>query len=102
MCKRYLVSYDDDIHYKKIWFDKELVGTTEDLMELLECMFYTGMEKGEYSTTQIEQLEISIFDFPEDITDQLHEILSKKGCFTSEEWDYLTKKDYKNFWLKCE
>lgn len=101
MYKKYLISYNDDNHYTKYWFDGEFVGTSEDIMELMQTMFCYGIEEGEYSNTILETLEISIFDIPKKLVNQVHNYLSKERAFNQKQWKYLTQKDYKNFINMC-
>lgn len=101
MYKKYLVSYNDDNHYTNYWFDGDFIGTSENIMDLMETMFGYGIDEGEYSNTIFETLEISIFDIPEKLTDEVHNYLSKGRAFNQKQWKYLIQKDYKNFINMC-
>lgn len=101
MFNKFLVSYNDDNHYTRFWFDGEFVGTSEDIMDLMSTMFFYGVEEGEYTNTNIKTIEISIFDIPEKLVDQVHNFLSNKGNFNNLQWKFLIKGDYKNFVNMC-
>lgn len=98
MYEKYLISYNDDNHGTKFWFDGEYLG--EDTMEVAESMFGYGMEEGDYSLTRLKTKEICIWDFDdtnltEQETDIIHCYLACADLIDREIWNCLIKEDYK-------
>ena len=70
-----LLCYNDDYH-QYCWLQGEYLGNTFE--DVVENMFYQGMEQGEYSNSKLVIKEISIFDFPEKICDILDKYLTRE------------------------
>lgn len=97
MYTKYLISYNDDNHEKKYWFDDEYLGN--DPMEIAESMFWCGVQEGEYTNTVIETREINIFDLAdifekEEDFNIVHSYLSREKDIDRKVWKHITFKNW--------
>lgn len=94
--KKFIVCYNDENHYKNIWFDSEYVGSTEDLEDLLTRMYGYGLENSIDNSCKIEYIEINIdvdVETEKDF-DTLHNYLCFPRKIYKAVWELLCKQEF--------
>lgn len=94
--KKFIICYNDENHYKNVWFDDEYVGSSEDLGDLLTAMYGYGLEDDCYNSYDIEYIEVNIdvdVETEEDFN-TLHNYLCYPRQIDKQVWELLCKQEF--------
>lgn len=93
-----LISYNDDNHYTQFWFNGDYIGSTEDVLALLEDMYYLGIGAGAYQDVSFKIIEINIDNvkLKDKDFEILHNYLSTPKEIDNRVWKKLYEQDFVN------